>query len=110
MGSVVAFLMVAVSLISVFFQLTRKHSLDGYADLAQIALGHDTLPVLSVQAIATGIAPEAPRVALARAPATVAAGVTRRHGCARRRFKETSTCIAWMPRGYAAPRGCGPCG
>jgi hypothetical protein len=53
--AVAAFLMVAVSLISVFFQLTRKNSLDGYADLAQIAMGHDTIPVLSVKVAPDGL-------------------------------------------------------
>jgi hypothetical protein len=53
--AVVAFLLVASSLLGVFFQLTRKHSLDGYADLARIALGHDPVPMLSVTVSPDGL-------------------------------------------------------
>ena len=53
--AVVAFLLVASSLIGVFFQLTRKHSLDGYADLVRIALGPDPVPTLKVTVSPDGL-------------------------------------------------------
>ncbi len=53
--ALVAFVLVGMSLIGVFFQLSRKHSLDGYADLVQIARGHDPIPALSVQLASDGL-------------------------------------------------------
>ena len=53
--SLLAFVLVGMSLIAVFFQLGRKNSLDGYADLWQIARGHDPIPAASVRLSSDGL-------------------------------------------------------
>lgn len=52
--SAAAFVMVGVGLIGVSMQLMRKNSLDGYADLLQIARGRDTIPPLAVRVSVDG--------------------------------------------------------
>jgi hypothetical protein len=53
--SMLAFVMVGLSLITIVIGFSRKNSLDGYADLWQIARGHDPIPVSSVEIAPDGL-------------------------------------------------------
>ena len=53
--SMLAFVMVGLSLITVVIGLSRKNSLDGYADMWKIARGHDPIPVSTVELAPDGL-------------------------------------------------------
>lgn len=53
--ALLAFVMVGLSLITIVIGLSRKNSLDGYADLLEIARGHDPVPVSSVELAPDGL-------------------------------------------------------
>jgi len=53
--SMIAFVMVGLSLITIVIGLSRKNSLDGYADLWEIARGHDPIPVATVALAPDGL-------------------------------------------------------
>ena len=57
--SLLAFVMVGLSLITIVIGLSRKDSLDGYTDLLEIARGHDPIPVSTI-----ALAPDGLSVAL----------------------------------------------
>ena len=53
--SLFAFVMVGLTLITLVIGLSRKNSLDGYADLWEIARGHDPIPVAEVALAPDGL-------------------------------------------------------
>jgi hypothetical protein len=53
--SMLAFVMVGLSLITIVIGLSRKNSLDGYADMLEIARGHDPIPVSTVALAPDGL-------------------------------------------------------
>lgn len=56
--SMLAFVMVGLSLITIVIGLSRKNSLDAYADMLEIASGHDPIPVSTVALAADGLSVE----------------------------------------------------
>ena len=56
--SMFAFVMVGLSLITIVIGLSRKNSLDGYADMVEIARGHDPIPVSTVALAPDGLSVE----------------------------------------------------
>jgi hypothetical protein len=53
--SMLAFVMVGLSLITIVIGLSRKDSLDGYADMLEIARGHDPIPVSTIELAPDGL-------------------------------------------------------
>ena len=53
--SMLAFVMVGLTLITLVIGLSRRNSLDGYADLWEIARGHDPIPVAEIALAPDGL-------------------------------------------------------